>query len=184
MVKNVINKIQYYLFVKKIILFITMFFAFLAIPFYFFLKSDYYGGIKDYFLNKYLILRYGSIEALGLMSALEQQALLKQIFITSFIIGLLPIFFIHIYSQIYVFRNITSKYYSIIRTHNIWDDIGFATTFSLLNLLFSYQFQMLFDSFWYKVISIFVIQIFVFHLLVKNNAYSYVVKKRPRPLKT
>lgn len=184
MVKSVINKIQYYLFVKKILLFITMFFAFLAIPFYFFLKSDYVSEYIGYFLNKYLVLRYGSIEAFGLMSGSEQQALLEQIFITCFIIGLVPIFFIHLYSQIYVFRNITSKYYSIIRTNNLWDDIGFAITFSLINLLFSYQFQMLFDSFWYKVISILVIQTFVFHLLVKNNAYSYVVKKRARALKT
>ena len=184
MIKNAINKIQYYFFVKKIILFITMFFAFLAIPFYFFIKSDYFAEITNYFLNEYLILRYGSIETLGLRSALEQQALLEQIFITFFVIGLLPIFFIHIYSQIYVFRNITSKYYSIIRANNLWDDIGFATTFSLLNLLVSYQFQMLFDSFWYKIISIFVIQICVFHLLVKNKAYSYSVNKRSKPLKT
>lgn len=184
MFKNIINNIQYYLFVKKIILFTTMFFAFLMISLYSFLKSDYFAEITNYFLNKYLILRYGSIESLGLMGALEQQVLEEQIFITSFVIGLFPVFFMHIYSQVYVFRNITSKYYSIVRTNNLWDDVGFAITSSMLNFIFCYPAQTLFSTSLYKIISVLIVQTFIFHLLVKGNAYNYSVKKRTKPLKT
>ena len=184
MINKLAKGIHYYVFVKILHLAIILSFLMTLVPTWFFIESSYIGEYRGYFLEKYLIWKYGSLYNTEFISDAEKLNLFENVFIITASISCVLVSISFLTSIIYVFRNFSFKLYSIQRTNHLSDDIGFAATFCVLTLLYSYLLQIIFNELLYKILLSYLIQPAILYSMFKTKAYGYVVKKRPVPLKT
>lgn len=188
MIKNILSFIKdkrdYYLFLQKLQFFIVARFLLLVMPIYFFITSDMYKNFIGRCVEKYLIWKYGSISNLDYIPVVEKMHLIENVVYGGVFFGYVSVLIAYLYSQIYVFRNITSKTYAIKRTGKISDDIGFSVTFLSLLFIYNYPLQLLFDSWLYKLITVYFVYNALCGILFKTKAYGYSAYKRHKPLKT
>lgn len=181
---KILAKLDYYLFIQKYQMLVSLSILFFAGTFYSIIKSSFVTNIISYLIDKYVIWKYGSISALDLLSPEQKYDLLNDAFCFFGSISFFLMFVIIIYAQIYINRKISFKKYAIHKSQKLSDDIGFSITYFSLIALFNYPLNAYFDWMLYKAISVYFIQCIVFHLLLTTKAYAYSVRRRYKPLKT